>query len=255
VTSIRLIGLAAIEPLALRVAAARERLLGEPADVAAQLDRLVRDACSGRRRARDAMLGCSIALAQGEGDACVAALAREAEGRGLEVAASILRDAAPWKTVLPRGRLPEPCAGRFYLTRYLRGTLRPRPDAPGPRFERWSEHQLHRTLQTSHVRERLLEHPDPHVVRRILESPATRLTDVLAIASRRPTSKAIAREVCASVRWIGQVEVREALVANPFVPTGMALKLLPTVPARARRALTLLRVHPLLQRAAAHLDA
>jgi hypothetical protein len=94
--------------------------------------------------------------------------------------------------------------------------------------------------------EPLLLHPDPVVVRRLLRARSLRLREALIVASRRPTSPSIVREIVASLRWIGRIEVREALVANPFVSTGIALKLLATVSIPAQRGLARGAVHPTL---------
>lgn len=101
--------------------------------------------------------------------------------------------------------------------------------------------------------DRILGHPAPEVVRRLLRSPGLRLEEALVIASRRPTSDAIVREVLLSLRWLARTEIREALVANPFVRLRAALALLPTLLAPARRALGHGSVHPLVLQAAAAL--
>ena len=98
-----------------------------------------------------------------------------------------------------------------------------------------------------------LPNHDPQVVARLLRGPAIRLREVLAIASRRPTSDPIVREISGSLRWMARIEVREALVANPFVRPRIALMLLPTLLAPARRALSRGSVHPLVRRAAIEL--
>jgi hypothetical protein len=44
-------------------------------------------------------------------------------------------------------------------------------------------------------KDRILLHPDPEVVCRLLRGPALRLGDALVIASRRPTTDAIVGEI------------------------------------------------------------
>jgi hypothetical protein len=108
-------------------------------------------------------------------------------------------------------------------------------------------------LLRSHLIEQLLLHPDAQVVRRLLATRGLLPRDAVIVAARRPTSTLIVREVLASIRWVGRLEVREALVSNPFVPTHIALKLLPTVSTSARRGLARGGVHPVLQRVATSL--
>jgi hypothetical protein len=116
-----------------------------------------------------------------------------------------------------------------------------------------SRSSLTRRLQTRWMLplDRILAHPDPQVVRGLLRSPALRLPEALAIAARRPTSDALVDELTHSLRWMARVEVRQALVANPFVRPRVALLLLPTILAPARRALGRGAVHPLVRAAAA----
>jgi len=97
---------------------------------------------------------------------------------------------------------------------------------------------------------RILMHPDAEVVRRLLGAPALRLNEALVIASRRPTSDAIVREITSSLRWIARVEVREALVGNPFVKPAVALALLPTLLHGAQRSLRRGGIHPIVREAA-----
>lgn len=78
--------------------------------------------------------------------------------------------------------------------------------------------------------ERLLLDPSELVTRNLLLNPILRVQDILVIASRRPTTPEILREVAASTRWMTYQEIREGLVINPYLDTGLALKILPTLP-------------------------
>ena len=93
-----------------------------------------------------------------------------------------------------------------------------------------------------------LMHPSPIAVRRLLG--CARLRDVLVIASRRPSSPAIAREVARALKWSGRVEVRRALCMNPFTPTGIVPRFLPTLAAQVIADIARGPAHPLVREAA-----
>jgi hypothetical protein len=229
--------LAAIGPLSIRVAVARERLRADATSAAARLEAVLGRGGHGDDRARRALLACCIALAQDDGEPWALALANQARAQRLRLLGSVLRDAEPRHAVRLPGRLSEPCVSIMWATSFASLSLR-------DRFRvRWLP------------RDRVLLHSYPEVVRRLLRGPALRLDEALVIASRRPTSDAIVREITGSLRWMGRIEVREALVANPFVRPRVALALLPTVLSPARRALGRGAVHPLLARAVAELHA
>jgi hypothetical protein len=102
----------------------------------------------------------------------------------------------------------------------------------------------------AHVRlppDRLL-HPSPVAVRKALA--AAELRDVLVIASRRPSSAAIAREVARAITWSRRVEVRRALCMNPFTPTGLVLRFLPTLASHVVAEVSRGPVHPLVRETA-----
>jgi hypothetical protein len=232
--------LASIGPLGLRVDVARERLRAGGPGVPAALEALLADARLGAPRARQASVACCIALArddcaEGSRPRWIDALAREAQAAELPILGALLRDAEPHCAVKLPGRLPDPCVFATTAALFAALPLRLRLRS------RWLP------------ADRILMHPDPEVVRRVLSAPALRLEEALVIASRRPTSDAIVREVVLSLRWIGRAEVREALVANPFVHPRLALMLLPTLLGPARRALGRGAIHPLLRGALAEL--
>jgi hypothetical protein len=163
------------------------------------------------------MLACAIAMAREYGAAWVGALRRQAAAQRLSVASEILASPPALRRVR---RLADP---HVYRRRAFWLDARPL----------WGR----RVLETSHSLERLLQHPDSIVARHLLAARSLKLTEALAIASRRPTKPAIVAEVLSSPRWVARVEVRTALVFNPFVEPGISLKLLPTVPSAVWREL------------------
>jgi len=178
------------------------------------------------------VLACCIALVQSDGDPWVSALRAEAERQALPGVSALFGDAEPHRAVRLPGRLPDPCVSTQTATHLASISAKVRARS----F--W--------LPT----DRILAHPDSRIVGRLLRAPSLRLHDALTIASRRPTSDAIVKELTRSLRWIAHIEVREALVANPFVRPAVALILLPTLLAPALRALGRGSVHPLVRRAA-----
>jgi hypothetical protein len=226
--------LAAIEPLALRVATARERLRSSASIAAGHLEVVLLAARQGDARARRSLLACCIALVQAGSEPWAQALERQASDQSLPALAALFGDVDPHHAIRWPGRLPDPCVSRERAALVSRSSLTQRLQA------RWML-----------PLDRILAHPDPQVVRGLLRSPALRLPEALAIAARRPTSDALVDELAHSLRWMARVEVRQALVANPFVRPRVALLLLPTILAPARRALGHGAVHPLVRAAAA----
>jgi hypothetical protein len=225
--------LAAIGSLSMRVAVARERLREEAASAAAQLERVLERGREGDERARRSIVACCIALAQDDGEPWTLSLAREATAQRLPTLRAMLRDPDPHRAVRPPGRLHDPCTSVMLARIFASISLKVRFS-----HNRWLP------------KDRILMNPAPDVVRRLLRGPALQLGDALVIASRRPTSDAIVREIVLSLRWMGRIEVREALVANPFVRPRVALVLLPTLLSTASRALARSGVHPLVSSAA-----
>ena len=77
--------------------------------------------------------------------------------------------------------------------------------------------------------ERLIHDPDPLVLQKILLNPSIQKQDVVLIASRRPTIPPLLETILSQWRWMRHHEVREALARNPYIQTGYALKILPTL--------------------------
>ena len=84
---------------------------------------------------------------------------------------------------------------------------------------------------------RRLRHHDPRYTARLLAGPGyLRLTDVLRMASRRPSTAGHVRALLDS-EWIGQPRVRRAIVENPFTPGGVAASLLMSAGVESQRHL------------------
>ena len=94
---------------------------------------------------------------------------------------------------------------------------------------------------------RLGRHHSAFTIGRLLDDPAVRERDAIAIASRRPTTPAIVRELTSRPRWIQLANVRAALVANPCTPTRVALLLAATCWPRLRGIAAAGNVHPLVR--------
>jgi len=82
-----------------------------------------------------------------------------------------------------------------------------------------------------HLLERLLLDPHPLVVRNLLLNPALTEDWVLRIATQRPVSPTILREVSDSAGWFGRYRVRLALARNPYTPTDLAIRCVPELQA------------------------
>lgn len=89
------------------------------------------------------------------------------------------------------------------------------------------------------ILERLLMDPDPLVIGKLLDNPQIRLEDVREIATRRPTTPEILREVVSHPRWFTRFGAREAIVRNPYADTGLVLKLLPTMGIKSLRRIAM----------------
>ena|ERR1700733_6705441 len=102
-----------------------------------------------------------------------------AQAQQLPMLGAVLRDAEPHGAVRLPGRLPDPCVPKMWAAMFASLSV---PDG-----WRGRGHWLRK--------DRILLHPDPEVVCRLLRGPALRLGDALVIASRRPTTDAIVREI------------------------------------------------------------
>jgi len=84
--------------------------------------------------------------------------------------------------------------------------------------------------------ERLLLDPDLLVIRHLLDNPRITEEQVIRIASRRPIPASTLSEVARSPRWRSRSRVRVALARNPYCPTGVALRILGSLPLRELRS-------------------
>lgn len=73
--------------------------------------------------------------------------------------------------------------------------------------------------------DRLLNDPDPGVIRRLLWNPRVTEIEVLKIASRFPVSPFILKEVALCPRWTNRYRVKFALALNPACPLPISLGL------------------------------
>ena len=76
------------------------------------------------------------------------------------------------------------------------------------------------------VLRKLLKDQDPMVIRSLLLNPRLTESEVLKIASLRPTSPRILEEVFHNATWVARYRVKKALVCNPYSPPSIAVHLL-----------------------------
>lgn len=200
--------------LAMRRARLDEGIRSLDADVAVWfMDQLVRGALWGREAEMDAMLTCAAWLVslreQDEYDTLQEfyLAAHESERKAVLF---LLRDSPAHRAMGENAKLPEvrmPVGREVTL-----GERRQLAAGPDRRFL-----------------ERLIYESSPLVIEKVLANPHIRLQDVLIIAARRPTTPELLREVMKSDQWFREMRVREALVQNPYIPTGFALKMMPTL--------------------------
>lgn len=73
---------------------------------------------------------------------------------------------------------------------------------------------------------RLLNDPNPMVIRNLLRNPLITEQDVIRIASKRPNSPEVLEEISLSKKWIVRYSIKIAIVRNPYAPPALAIKLL-----------------------------
>ena len=73
---------------------------------------------------------------------------------------------------------------------------------------------------------RLFKDQDPAVIRSLLLNPRLTESDILKIASLKPTSPRVLEEIFRSHKWIARYRVKKALVCNPYCPPSIAVHLL-----------------------------
>jgi hypothetical protein len=209
-------GLVALPALSMRRAVLAERLATLDAEAAAtviedMLGRIAR--CQrGAQIAAMALASWQLELRDDGRIDRLRQVAEAAARQGHRATASFCGDAPAHKALHRRGRLAEVCMSER-RSLHMNRDFRPSALAWG------GEAKLHQALL----------HPSPVMASRLLDQRWLTLRQALVIASRRPSSPAIAFAVARSERWMRHAALREALALNPFTPTGLALALLPTL--------------------------
>ena len=78
----------------------------------------------------------------------------------------------------------------------------------------------------TNILRRLFKDQDPAVIRSLLFNPRLTESDILKIASLKPTSSRVLGEIFRSHKWIARYRVKKALVCNPYCPPSIAVHLL-----------------------------
>jgi hypothetical protein len=73
---------------------------------------------------------------------------------------------------------------------------------------------------------RLFKDQEPAVIRSLLLNPRLTESEILKIASLKPTSPRVLEEIFRSRKWIARHRVKKALVCNPYCPPSIAVHLL-----------------------------
>jgi hypothetical protein len=182
-----------------------------PEDAAALIDEILVGAAAGHEASRSGAVALALwILAEPEGSAVLVRI-HEAATATSKIAVAAILGAGPARCALAkRGRLAE---------------IGIAVEGPLGVSRRWPGDVARSLLRI----QRLTNHHDPRMIRRLLEQRWIRRAHVVALAARRPTTPAIVRELCASPRWLLHAEVREALASNPFTPASVVLPLLPTL--------------------------
>lgn len=87
------------------------------------------------------------------------------------------------------------------------------------------------------VLERLLLDDHPMVIARLCQNPRVSQPQMMTVVTRRPTLPNLLETVASFPRWYRQQPIREALVNNPYGPTGLAIRALPTLPYAAWKSI------------------
>jgi hypothetical protein len=101
-----------------------------------------------------------------------------------------------------------------------------------------------RTTRGQQQLDRLARDTDPRVIHNLLLNPHLTEKLVVCIATRRPVSVEVLREVASNERWNVRPSVRRALAFNPYTPTETSLRMLPHLTRQDLHALAVdARVH------------
>ncbi len=236
-------GIAKLPELEMRTASLRETLVGLPPEIGiCWLDQLVRGAIWGRSPNLDLVLALAYGLAEesieGGTDYSEAidewrSLALQHE---LETVAFLFRDLPAHQTLPDESELPE-------------------IDLPIERNEITvgKRRMIAKTGDRDYI-DRFVFDRHPLVIENLLDNPKLDQSDVLRIVTRRPTRPELLYRVARHGTWFGRKSVRKGLAHNPYTPTGLGLKLLPTLGIDILRKIQYgSDLHPALIDAADHL--
>lgn len=207
--------LASLPELPMRIARTGQLLEGLSAPVVSWwIDQILRGALWGHQDAMDAMLALSCWLIDVQLEdryELQQRLFEAAHQEQREGVLFLLRTVPPHRSMVDGAKLPEV---RLPLSRDVSlGERRAMAAGSNRRYL-----------------ERLLMDPSELVLDKLLDNPHIRTEDLLSVAARRPTKAELLELMARHRRWIGYLLIREALTRNPYISTGIALKLLPTLP-------------------------
>lgn len=102
--------------------------------------------------------------------------------------------------------------------------------------------------------DRLTRDDHPMVIERLCMNPRVQESHIMTIVTRRPTLPELIATVAASPRWYQRPRIREAIVHNPYGPTGLSLRALVTLTHRHWLSMRhAQQVHPAVRGFAAYL--
>jgi hypothetical protein len=205
-----------------------------PSVLASELDALIESATRGQTIERAAMIALASwvahLLATGDTES-IPALSAAATNDGRRFAEATFASSQPRKTLASGGKLAEVGMPVFM-------SLTGIPPFRSSMFESQEAYKSHRAWLLMNrgmqiyafrfLREAARRHHDPIFVGRLLEQRWMALPDVIRIAARRPSTKAMVLTIATRDRWLKRSEVREALAENPYTPSALALVLLVT---------------------------
>lgn len=199
-----------VRETAMRRRQLHRQLMTLDAETAAEhLERCVRETVRGNDEARDVLFAFAAFVDQAEGREGVAldAIDLEARRAGRTAVNWLLLDPPPARAI--DGLRLQQARGRAL-------TLGERRAAAAG----WDPRMI----------ERLTLDNEPMVIDRLCANPRLGEPHVLAILTRRPTRPELITTVARHERWYARSAVREAIVQNPYGPTGLALRTLPIAP-------------------------
>lgn len=176
-------------------------------------DQLLRGALWGHTHEADALLALSMALIRIQLEdryEQIQSLFAAAHEEQRKAVLYLLRDAPPHRALPEGSRLPE-------------------VRLPLERDVSLGERRSFASGSNKNILDRLVDDPNELVIKKLLDNAYIQTSHVLSIASKRPTRPILLNCVAQHHKWLRYIDLREALVRNPFISTGVALKLLPTL--------------------------